>query len=117
MHEHPMTACKRVAVLPGDRGTSCRADVGEEKVRMQMPAQISQVLVRPSRTGFMVKAGLRVSAVPAQPKTVAIGFGGRFQCRKTLRRKRVLWHRDVIFQRYVAPAIGNPTAHSVFPGN
>jgi hypothetical protein len=45
MHEHPVTAGKWVAILPGDRRASRRANMREEQMRMQMPAQISKVFV------------------------------------------------------------------------
>jgi hypothetical protein len=53
--------------------------MGEIEMGMNVAAEIAQILVRPGRAHFAIKARFRVLAVPAEAEAVAIGGGGRFQ--------------------------------------
>ena len=64
-----------MTILAGDGGARRCADMGEEKMRMQVTAQIPEVFVRPGRPSFTVKAGFGMTAIPPETKSVAVGCG------------------------------------------
>ena len=111
VHEHPWSACKRVAVLPRHRRSSRGADMGEEQMRADMPAKITQILVRPCRTQFAVKSRLRVVTVPAEAESVSVGARRRLQGVQALRDQRVLRLGDVVFECDRIATISDPAAH------
>src|SRR3954469_5566926 len=100
-----------MAVRPRDRRAGGGADMGEEQVGADMPAEIAQILVRPRRPHLTVEAGLRVLAVPAHAEAIAVGAGGRFERFEALYDQGVGRRGDVLFERNGLPAIGDPAAH------
>src|ERR1700676_5252687 len=89
--------------------------MGEEQVRLQVPAEVAQVLVRPGRPDLAVEPRLRMGAVPAQPKTVAVDAGGRLERVDALGHKRMRRLGDVMLERGRFSAIGDPAAHKALP--
>ena len=89
------------------------ADMGEEQMRLQMPAQVAEVLVRPGRPDLAIKPRLRMLAVPAQAEAVAVDAGGRFERLNALRDQRMRRLGHVVFERGGFPAIGDPAAHMI----
>src|SRR5579863_3890908 len=76
-----------------------------------MAAEVTQILVRPSRADLAVEAGLRMIAIPTQPEAVAVGAGGRFKRLNALRNQGMRRLGHVMFERRGYPAICDPAAH------
>src|SRR5215471_11467402 len=102
-----------MAVRPGNGGPGRGADVGEEQMGMQMPAQVTEVLVRPCRPYLAVQTWVGVYAVPAKSETVAVDARGRLERLDTLRNQRMRGGRDVVFEGNRFAPIRNPTAHAI----
>src|SRR5262249_33165365 len=114
MHEQPAAAGEGVAVRARDRRAGRRAHMREIEVRVDVAAEVAQILVGPRRADLAIEPGLRVFPVPAHAEAVAVGGGGRFQRPLTLHHQRVGGGGDVLFQRNRFAAIGNPAAHRTF---
>src|SRR5215468_200627 len=85
MHEQPFSAGERMTIRARNCGAGCSANMGEEQVRLQMAAQVAQILIRPGRPDLTIQPGFRMLAVPAEPESIAIDAGGRFHRVNTLR--------------------------------
>ncbi len=116
MHEQPAAAGEGVAVRARDRRAGRRAHMREIEVRVDVAAEIAQVLVGPGRPDLAIEPGLRMLAVPAHAEAVAVGGGGRFQRPLALHHQRMGGGGHVLFQRDGFAAIGNPAAHRMFLG-
>src|SRR4051812_5659556 len=104
-----------MAILARDRRACSRSHMCEEKVRAQMPAKVTEILIRPSRAKFPVKARLRVLSVPPEPKTIAVRGSCRLQRMKALRDQRMRGLSYIIGEGDWVSPIGNPSAHSRSP--
>jgi hypothetical protein len=112
VHEQPLATSKGMAIDAGDRRAGRGTDMGEEQVRLQVPAQVAQVLVRPGRPDLAIEARLGViAAVPAKAEAVAVDAGGRLKGVDTLRNQRMRRLGDVVLERSHLSAICNPAAH------
>ena len=59
-----------MAILPRHCRARCRPDMGEKQMGVQMTAEVTEVLVRPGRSRFSIKARFGMVAVPTQTKPV-----------------------------------------------
>ncbi|MGY4455176.1 hypothetical protein ACVWZR_009836 [Bradyrhizobium sp. i1.3.1] len=114
VHEHPLAAGERMAILPRHRRAGGGAHMGEEQMRAQMATEVAQVFVRPGRTGLAVKAGLRMLAIPAETKAVAVRARGGLQRADALRDQRMLGLGDVRLERGGLAPVCDPAAHAAF---
>src|ERR1700691_5181619 len=80
-------------------------------MRLQMPAQVAEILVRPSGPDLAIESRLGVMTVPAKSEAVAIGARSRFERPDALRNQRMRRIGHVVFERRGFPAICNPAAH------
>ena len=111
VHEQPFSAGEWMAICARNCSARCGADVGEKQVRLQMAAQVAQILIRPSRPDLAIQARFGMLAVPAEPESIAIDAGGRFHRVNALRNQGMSGLGDVIFERRRFTAIRDPAAH------
>src|SRR5215468_12315322 len=111
VHEQPFSAGEWMAICAGNCSAGCGADVSEKQVRLQMAAQVAQILIRPSRPDLAIQARFGMLAVPAEPESIAIDAGGRFHRVNALRNQGMSRLGDVVFERRRFTAIGDPATH------
>src|SRR5690242_983740 len=80
-----------------------------------MPAKVPQVLIRPRRANLTVEARLRMIAVPAKPKSIAIDASGRFERMNALGDERVRRLGHIVLKRNRFSPISDPAAHARYP--
>src|SRR5215475_10753738 len=100
-----------MAVRARDRRAGRRAHMGEIEMRVDVAAEVAQILVGPRRADLAIEPGFGVFPVPAHAEAIPVGGGGRFQRPLTLHHQRVRGGGHVLFQRNGFAAIGNPAAH------
>ncbi|MNI45144.1 hypothetical protein D3C73_995570 [compost metagenome] len=116
MHEQPLAVAKRMAVgfLRGRVGG--RADMRHEQRRVDGARRLAQVAVVPGRVHAAVAerrldVAVRRSAVPTQPKAIAIGRGGAQARMQALVDKRVLGLEQHAFHLQGTSGVSQPTTH------
>jgi hypothetical protein len=83
----------------------------KKQMGVQMTAEVTEVLIRPGRPHFPIKARFGMVAVLAQTESVAVRPGRCFQCSQALRYKGMLRFSDVVLEGSSFSPIGNPAAH------
>ncbi len=74
-----MIVSEWVAVYADDSRCGRGAHMCEKKVRVDMPAEMAQIAVRPGRPYFVIETRLGMFAVPAKAKAVTIRTGRRLK--------------------------------------
>src|ERR1700753_3711864 len=80
-------------------------------MRVQVPAEVTQVFVGPGGACLAIKTGLRVLAIPAEAETIAVHAGGSFQGTLALGNQRVFGLRNVRLERRRFSSVCDPAAH------
>src|SRR5262249_28651410 len=63
VHEQPFSTGERMAIRARNCSAGCGANVGKKQVRLQMAAQVAQILIRPSRPDLTIQARLGMVSV------------------------------------------------------
>jgi hypothetical protein len=100
-----------MAILPRYSSPGCGTDMGKEQVRVQVPAKVAEIFIRPGRARFPVETWFRMTRIPSQPETVAVRPCRCLQGPNTLGYERMIGFRNVVLKGRGFPAIGYPTAH------
>src|SRR3954462_2847596 len=100
-----------MAVLPRHCRAGGGAHMSEEQMRAQMAAEVTEILVRPSRACFTIKTNLGMIAVPAETKAVAIRAGGRLERADDCHEQRMLALGEVGFERRGLAPVCDPATH------
>src|SRR6516165_11093979 len=111
VHKQPFSAGERMTIGARNCGAGCSANMGEEQVRLQMTAQVAQILIGPGRPDLTIQSGFGMLAVPAESESIAIDAGCRFHRVNALRNQGMSGLGNVVFERRRFTAIRDPAAH------
>src|SRR5580693_2543784 len=107
VHEHEAPMREGMAVRPRRRRRGRGPHMGEEKMRMDMPAEVLEILVGPGRPHLAIEPRLVVPGIPAEAEAVALRRAERLFGIDALAHERMLGCGHIAFEGDGAALVGD----------